>query len=107
MASGKINVSTSVLTTTADTAKKQSAALYNKLEEIYRMVKKLEASYDSKSGRALISGFEKNLRKHFADYKAVVDSYAEFLVKTAQQYETLEQTLTGNADSTTQFSQPS
>jgi len=72
--------------------------LDNTLTEIKNVINKLEADWTSDTSdtiRSKITG----MQPKFDTYREVIERYAEFLDKTAEQYETTEGTLQSNAAS--------
>lgn len=91
-----IKISTQVLTDTAGKVRSINSNMDNKLADINKTMNNLEASWKSDSASDI--RFAMNaLKPRFEEYKAVVESYAKFLVNTAQSYETTESSIQSRA----------
>ena len=91
-----IQISTHVLVDTASKVRNIKSTLDSKLAEINKSMNDLEATW--KSGAASdIRAAMNALKPRFEEYKAVVESYAKFLVNTAQSYESTEGAIQTNA----------
>ena len=91
-----IKVSTQVLRDTSDKVKNINSRMDEKLKEINRKMQELSSSWHSDAAeeiRAKMNG----MNPRFEEYKAVVESYASFLLKTAELYEQTEQNIQQNA----------
>lgn len=91
-----IKVSTQVLRDTAAKVRTLNENMDSKLAEINKEMNNLENYYKSDSGteiRAAMNG----MKKSFAEYKDVINSYAKFLDDTAVKYEETETTNQNNA----------
>ena len=95
MADG-IQISTQVLLDTADKVRNINGALDTKLAEINKAMNDLEATWKSDAATDIRANMNA-LKPRFEEYKAVVESYAKFLVNTAQSYETTEGAIQNNA----------
>lgn len=93
-----IKISTQVLTDTAAKVRQINSTLTNKLDEINNTMQNLEASWKSDAA-ADIRAAMLALKPRFEQYNSVVESYAKFLVNTAQSYESTEQGIQTNAQS--------
>ena len=91
-----IQVSTQVLLDTAEKVRTINNNLDSKLAEINKNMNDLEASWKSDAAEEIRAAMNA-LKPRFDEYKAVVESYAKFLVNTAQSYETTEGTIQTNA----------
>ena len=92
-----IRVSTDVLRNTAKKVRDINLVLDQKLAEINKNMNSLEQSYQSDASTEIRANMNA-LKPRFEEYKRVVESYADFLVKTAEQWETTEATITHNAE---------
>lgn len=95
MADG-IQISTQVLLDTADKVRSINATLDQKLADINKNMNDLEATWKSDAATDIRVAMNA-LKPRFEEYKNVVESYAKFLVNTAQNYETTEGTIQSNA----------
>lgn len=91
-----IQVSTQVLLDTADKVRTINNNLDTKLAEINKSMNDLEATWKSDAATE-IRGAMNALKPRFEEYKNVVESYAKFLVNTAQSYEATESAIQSNA----------
>lgn len=95
MADG-IQISTQVLLDTADKVRSINTTLDQKLADINKNMNDLEATWKSDAATDIRAAMNA-LKPRFEEYKNVVESYAKFLVNTAQNYETTEGTIQSNA----------
>ena len=95
MADG-IQISTQVLLDTAEKVRSINNNMDQKLADINKSMNDLEATWTS-SGATIIRNKMNGMKPRFEEYKSVVESYAKFLVNTAQNYETTEQLVKSNA----------
>lgn len=91
-----IKVSTQVLKDTAQDVRIKNTNLDDKLKEINKAMNQLEQSWKSEAGSEIRNKMNA-LQPRFEEYKNVIESYAKFLDKTAQDYETTEATVKSNA----------
>jgi len=95
----KILISTQTLRDTAQYVRDRNAKLESTLNDVRNKVTQLNNTWKSDAGeeiRRKITAFGNN---HFNQYKEVVESYAKYLVTTADTYEALEGKTEGNAKS--------
>lgn len=92
-----IKISTQVLTDTASKVRSINDTLDEKLAEINKNMNDLESTWKSDAATDIRSAMNA-LKPRFEEYKAVVESYAKFLVNTAQNYETTEASVQSNAN---------
>jgi WXG100 family type VII secretion target len=97
MAIEGIKITTDELFATAGKIRNSNEKLTNKLGEIKAAMNGLESTWQSE-GATTIRGKMNGLEKNFQDYKAVIESYAKFLERAAQSYETTEGAIAGNAN---------
>lgn len=95
MADG-IQISTQVLLDTADKVRTINNTLDSKLADINKNMNDLEATWKSDSASDIRAAMNA-LKPRFEEYKNVVESYAKFLVNTAQNYESTESGIQSNA----------
>lgn len=95
MADG-IQISTQVLLDTADKVRSINATLDQKLADINKNMNDLEATWKSDAATDIRAAMNA-LKPRFEEYKNVVESYAKFLVNTAQAYESTESSVQANA----------
>lgn len=95
MADG-IQISTQVLLDTADKVRTINSTLDQKLADINKNMNDLEATWKSDAATDIRAAMNA-LKPRFEEYKNVVESYAKFLVNTAQNYESTESTVQTNA----------
>lgn len=88
MADG-IQISTQVLLDTADKVRTINNTLDSKLADINKNMNDLEATWKSDAASDIRAAMNA-LKPRFEEYKNVVESYAKFLVNTAQNYESTE-----------------
>ena len=91
-----IQVTTQVLVDTASTVRSLNTTLDDKLMEINKNMNDLEATWKSDAATDIRAAMNA-LNPRFEEYKSVVESYAKFLVNTAQNYDTTETTVQNNA----------
>lgn len=91
-----IQVSTQVLLDTAGKVRDCNSTLDQKLAEINKSMNDLEATWKSDAATDIRAAMNA-LKPRFEEYKNVVESYAKFLVSTAQSYETTESAVQSNA----------
>ena len=92
-----IQISTQVLLDTAEKVRNINATLDTKLAEINKSMNDLEATWKSDAATDIRAAMNA-LKPRFEEYKAVVESYAKFLVNTAQSYESTESSIQSNAN---------
>ena len=92
-----VKVSTQDLVDTAARIRSLNDNMDTKLNEMHNAVRKLEATYKSEGATAIMNRVE-NFKPRFAEYKAVVESYAKFLVDAASDYENVEHAIKANAE---------
>ena len=95
MADG-IQISTQVLHDTADKVRTINNTLDSKLADINKNMNDLEATWKSDAASDIRAAMNA-LKPRFEEYKNVVESYAKFLVNTAQNYESTESGIQSNA----------
>ena len=91
-----IQISTQVLLDTADKVRTINGTLDSKLAEINKNMNDLESTWKSDAATDIRAAMNA-LKPRFEEYKTVVESYAKFLVNTAQSYETTEGVIQNNA----------
>ena len=100
MADG-IQISTQVLLDTAEKVRTINTTLDSKLADINKNTVDFQPNFDEttwKSDAASdIRAAMNALKPRFEEYKNIVESYAKFLVNTAQNYETTEGAIQSNA----------
>ncbi|MGN0179457.1 MAG: pore-forming ESAT-6 family protein [Monoglobaceae bacterium] len=96
MADG-IQISTQVLMDTAEKVRSINNTLDSKLEEINKNMNDLDATWKSDAATEIRAAMNA-LKPRFEEYKSVVESYAKFLVNTAQSYESTESAIQANAE---------
>lgn len=92
-----IKISTQVLQDTAQKVRDINKTMDEKLAEINKSMNDLEATWKSDAATE-IRGAMNALKPRFEAYKATVESYAKFLVNTAQSYEATETAVLSNAN---------
>lgn len=95
MADG-IQISTQVLLDTAEKVRTINSTLDQKLADINKNMNDLEATWKSDAATDIRAAMNA-LKPRFEEYKNVVESYAKFLVNTAQSYDNTEGTIQSNA----------
>ena len=95
MADG-IQISTQVLMDTAEKVRSINNALDGKLSDINKTMNDLESTWQSDAASEIRAAMNA-LKPRFEEYKTVVESYAKFLVNTAQSYESTESAIQNNA----------
>ena len=93
---GSIQISTQVLLDTAQKVRTINDSLETTLAEINKNMNNLEATWKSDAGSEIRHAMNA-LKPRFDEYKAVVESYAKFLVETAQNYESTESSIQSSA----------
>lgn len=91
-----IQISTQVLLDTAERVRSINSTLDQKLAEINKNMNDLEATWKSDAATDIRAAMNA-LKPRFEEYKNVVESYAKFLVNTAQNYEATEGAVQTNA----------
>lgn len=91
-----IKISTQVLVDTADKVRTINKNLDDRLAEINSSMNALEATWKSDAATDIRKAMN-DMKPRFEEYKNVVESYAKFLVNTAQSYETTEGAIQNNA----------
>lgn len=92
-----IKISTQVLQDTAQKVRDINKTMDEKLADINKNMNDLEASWKSDAATEIRANMNA-LKPRFEAYKATVESYAKFLVNTAQSYEATEATVLNNAN---------
>jgi len=92
-----IRISTQVLVDTAEKVRSINKSLDDKLADINKSMNDLEATWKSDAASDIRAAMNA-LKPRFEEYKNVVESYAKFLVNTAQSYETTEGAIQSNAN---------
>lgn len=91
-----IQISTQVLLDTAEKVRNINAKLDDDLKEINKSMNDLEATWKSDAATDIRAAMNA-MKPRFEEHKAVVESYAKFLVNTAQSYESTESAVQTNA----------
>ncbi len=91
-----IQISTQVLLETAEKVRNINATLDSKLADINKSMNDLEATWKSDAASDIRAAMNA-MKPRFEEYKNVVESYAKFLVNTAQSYESTESAVQTNA----------
>ena len=91
-----IKISTQVLTDTAQKVRNCNSAMDAKLADINKNMNDLEATWKSDAANDIRAAMNA-LKPKFEQYKNVIESYAKFLVNTAQSYESTESAVQTNA----------
>ena len=91
-----IKISTQVLEETAQKVRNCNTAMDGKLSDINKNMNDLEATWKSDAASDIRAAMNA-LKPKFEQYKNVIESYAKFLVNTAQSYEATEGAIQSNA----------
>lgn len=91
-----IQISTQVLHDTAEKIRNINTKLDQDLNDINKNMNDLEATWKSDAATDIRAAMNA-LKPRFEEHKAVVESYAKFLVQTAQSYESTESAVQTNA----------
>ncbi len=91
-----ILIQTQVLVATANKVRSINSQLDDKLADINAKMNALESTWQSDAASDIRAAMNA-LKPRFEEYKSVVESYAKFLVDTAQSYETTENAIVNNA----------
>lgn len=91
-----IQISTQVLLDTAEKVRNINNTLDSKLADINKSMNDLEATWKSDAASDIRAAMNA-MKPRFEEYKNVVESYAKFLVNTAQSYGSTESTIQTNA----------
>lgn len=94
--SDSIKISTQVLVDTADKIRSINNELSTKLQDINTSMNDLEATWKSDAASSIRDAMNA-LKPRFEEYNTVVESYAKFLVDTAQTYDDTETQIDNNA----------
>ena len=92
-----ITISTQVLMDTAQKIRDINEAMDGKLADINKSMNDLESTWKSDAATDIRAAMNA-LKPRFEEYKDVVESYAKFLVNTAQSYESTEAAVQNNAN---------
>ncbi len=92
-----IKISTQVLTDTAQKVRNCNTAMDDKLKEINDKMDALGSTWKSDAATDIRDAMNA-LKSKFEQYKNVIESYATFLVNTAQSYESTEGAIQTNAN---------
>ena len=91
-----IQISTAVLQETADYIRVRNTTMEAKLADINKSMNDLEATWKSDAASDIRAAMNA-MKPRFEEYKNVIESYAKFLVNTAQSYESTEGAIQTNA----------
>ena len=91
-----IQISTQVLLDTAEKVRNINSTLDSKLADINKSMNALQATWRSDAASDIRAAMNA-MKPRFEEYKNVVESYAKFLVNTAQSYESTESAIQTNA----------
>ena len=91
-----IQISTQVLLDTAEKVRTCNQNMDQKLADINKSMNDLESTWRSDAATDIRAAMNA-LKPRFEEYKNVVESYAKFLVNTAQNYEATESAIQNNA----------
>lgn len=92
-----IKISTQVLNETAKKVRTCNQNMDTKLKDINKNMNDLESTWKSDAATDIRSAMN-SLGVKFEEYQRVIESYAAFLDKTAQSYETTESAIQSNAN---------
>lgn len=92
----EIKVSTQVLLDTAEKVRTINTTMDGKLADINKTMNDLESTWRSDAATDIRAAMNA-LKPRFEEYKTVVESYAKFLVSTAQSYDITETSIQNNA----------
>ncbi|HAR69581.1 MAG TPA: WXG100 family type VII secretion target [Eubacterium sp.] len=96
MMADEIKVSTQVLLDTAEKVRTINTTMDGKLADINKTMNDLESTWRSDAATDIRAAMNA-LKPRFEEYKTVVESYAKFLVNTAQSYDVTETSIQNNA----------
>ena len=96
MAGEGINISLGEVTKTAETVRNLNKSLAEKLQDIKKEMNNLSSTWQSDASETIRGNFNA-LAPKFENYRDVVDSYAKFLDKTVESYNTAETSINSNA----------
>ena len=91
-----IQISTQALKDSAEKIRRINKALDQKLTDINKCMNDLESTWKSDAASDIRAAMNA-LKPRFEEYKDVVESYAKFLLNTAQSYENTETIVQSNA----------
>ena len=91
-----IKISNQVLLDTAQKVRDINSTMDSKLAYINKSMNDLEATWKSDASTDIRAAMNA-LKPRFEEYKNVVETYAKFLVNTAQTYESTEASAVSNA----------
>ena len=92
----EIKVSTQVLLDTEEKVRTINTTMDGKLADINKTMNDLESTWRSDAATDIRAAMNA-LKPRFEEYKTVVESYAKFLVNTAQSYDVTETSIQNNA----------
>ena len=92
----EIKVSTQVLLDTAEKVRTINTTMDGKLADINKTMNDLESTWRSDAATDIRAAMNA-LKPRFEEYKTVVESYAKFLVNTAQSYDVTETSIQNTA----------
>ena len=91
-----IQISTQALQDSAEKIRRINKALDQKLTDINKCMNDLDSTWKSDAASDIRAAMNA-LKPRFEEYKDVVESYAKFLLNTAQSYENTETIVQSNA----------
>ncbi len=97
MASGIINIDPAALEQTASKVRTINEELYNYLKSFQSKIDMLDdSSWQSEGSQKIVAAITE-LAPNFEKYKQVIESYADFLIKTKEEYIANEESIKTNA----------
>lgn len=97
MASGIINIDPAALDQTATKVRTINDELYQYLKNFQSKIDMLDdSSWQSEGSQKIVAAINE-LAPNFDKYKQIIESYADFLVKTAEEYRANEESIKTNA----------
>ena len=93
-----IKITTSELTSAAAQIRSYNDSLRDDLNQIYTAMQSLDATWQSDAGRDIRAAMDSHRDRFFQQYYNVIDSYAQFLDRSASNYEQVETSIQSNAN---------
>lgn len=97
------NINTQALRDGADKMRQFNNALNEVLGQFQAKINSLTNVWVGDAQSELVQQFTNKLYPRFQEYYDVINSYADYLITTAESYEAAEETLIGQADTATDF----
>ncbi|MGN0548737.1 MAG: WXG100 family type VII secretion target [Acutalibacteraceae bacterium] len=97
------NINSQALRDGADKMRQYNNTLFDILNNFQNKINSLTNVWVGDAQSELVQQFTNKLYPRFQEYYDVINSYADYLITTAESYEAAEETLISQADTTTDF----